>query len=253
MTHAKAVALVTGGGKGVGAGIARVLCKAGVRVCVNYHSSEALAQKTLDGITSQGGEAFLYKADVSDRSQIRAMVQATAQRYGGIDILVNNAAMQINRFIRDYDADTFRWLWDINIGGYWRATQECLPYLKCSGSPRIVNISSIHGKRPGVFDAGYSMTKGAIRMFTREAALELAAHGITVNAVDLGACKIESKTGQFAYKVYWPVEVRGKAMLPLSTISTPEDVGALVLYLTSPEAGMMTGSGIRLDAGMALA
>ncbi|MCL2812692.1 MAG: SDR family oxidoreductase [Clostridia bacterium] len=253
MTHKQTVALVTGGGKGVGAGIACMLCKAGARVCIGYHSSEAIAQKTLEDILSQGGEAFLYKADVSHRPQIRAMAEATAERYGGIDVLVNNAAMQINRFIREYDADTFRWLWDINIGGYWRATQECLPYLKQSAAPRIVNISSIHGKRPGVFDAGYSMTKGAIRMFTREAALELASLGITVNAIDLGACKIDSKTGQHAYKIYWPIEVRGNAGLPLSNISTPEDVGALVLYLTSPDAGMMTGSGIRLDAGMALA
>ena len=252
MTQKGAAALVTGGGKGVGAGIARVLCKAGVRVCINYHSSEALAQKTLEDIQSQGGEAFLYKADVSDRLQTRAMAEATASRYGGIDILVNNAAMQLNRFISDYDADTFRWLWDINIGGYWRAAQECLPYLKRSATPRIVNISSIHGKRPGVFDAGYTMTKGAIRMFTREAALELAAYGITVNAIDLGACKIEGKTGKHVFKVYWPKEVRENKGAPLSQICSPEDVGALVLYLVSPEAGMMTGSGIRLDAGMSL-
>ena len=252
MTQKGTVALVTGGGKGVGAGIARVLCQAGVRVCIGYHSSGELARRTLDDILSRGDEAFLYKADVSDRSQIRAMVEAAADRYGQIDVLVNNAAMQINRFIRDYDAATFRWLWDINIGGYWRATQECLPYLKRSEVPRVVNISSIHGKRPGVFDAGYSMTKGAIRMFTREAALELAAYGITVNTVDLGACKIESKTGQYAFKVYWPKEARGIPTTPLSQISTPADVGALVLYLISPEAGMMTGSGIRLDAGMVL-
>jgi len=252
MTHKGRVALVTGGGKGVGAGIARALCEAGVRVCIGYHSSEALAQKTLGDILSQGGEGFLYKADVADRSQMRAMAEATADRYGGIDVLVNNAAMQINRFIREYDADTFRWLWDINIGGYWRATQECLPYLKRSAAPRIVNISSIHGKRPGLFDAGYSMTKGAIRMFTREAALELAAYGITVNAIDLGACKIEAKTGEHAFKIYWPKEVHGNPGMPLANICTPEDVGALVLYLTGPGAGMMTGSGIRLDAGMML-
>jgi len=253
MTHTGTVALVTGGGKGVGAGIARALCEAGVRVCVGYHSSEALAQKTLADIVSRGGEAFLYKADVADRSQIRAMAKAAADQYGGIDVLVNNAAMQLNRFAREYDADTFRWLWDINIGGYWHATQECLPYLKRSETPRIVNVSSIHGKRPGVFDPGYAMTKGAIRMFTREAALELGAFGITVNAIDLGGCKLEeSKTGKHAYKVYWPKETRENPGLPLSRVCAPEDVGALVLYLISPEAGMMTGSGIRLDAGMAL-
>ena len=252
MMRKETVALVTGGGKGVGAGISRALCEAGVRVCVGYNSNEALAQQTLADILNLGGEAFLFKVDVSDRSQIRAMVEATADRYGGIDVLINNAAMQLNRFIREYDADTFRWLWDINIGGYWRAAQECLPHLKRSATPRIVNISSIHAKRPGMFDAGYSMTKGAIRMFTREAALELAAYGITVNAIDLGACKIGKKTGSHAFKVYWPSEVRENSGTPLSKVCTPEDVGALVLYLISPEAVVMTGSGIRLDAGMML-
>ena len=253
MARSGTVAIVTGGGKGVGRGISRALCASGARVCVGYNSNEALARKTLEELRGAGGEAFLFKADVADRSQIRAMAEAAADRYGGIDVLVNNAAMQPNRYIHEYDADTFRWLWDVNIGGCWRAAQECLPYLKQSAAPRIVNISSIHGKRPAVFDAGYAMTKGAVRMFTREAALELGAYGITVNAVDLGACRIESKTGNHAFRVHWPKEARENAGLPLLKICSPEDVGALVAYLISPEAGMMTGAGIRLDAGMTLA
>jgi glucose 1-dehydrogenase len=251
-TNDKAVALITGGGKGVGAGIAHVLCKAGIRVCIGYNSNAAMAQKTLSDLRSSGGEAFMYQADVSDRSQVRAMAEATAARYGGIDILVNNAAMQLNRFIGEYDADTFRWLWDINSGGYWRAAQECLPYLKQSTCPRIINISSLHGKRPGAFDAGYAITKSAVRQFTREAALELAAYGITVNAVDLGACSIEFKTGRHAFKTYWPQETHENPSLPLARYCHPKDVGALVLYLAGPQAGMITGAGIRLDAGMTL-
>jgi len=243
------VALITGGGKGVGAGIARVLAAEGVKLCLGYHSSEELAFKTLNGILDAGGDAFLYKADVSNRDQIGAMVRATVERYGALDTLVNNAALQPNRFIREYDADTFRRVWEINIGGYWRATQAALPYLKMSDCGRIVNISSIHGKRPTVFDAGYAMTKAAIRMFTREAAIELARHRITVNTVDLGGCHIEGKTGGFPFGVYWPPETRKNPGQPLGDAAYPEDVGHLVLYLMSPGARNTTGAGIRLDGG----
>lgn len=251
MNQHKRTALITGAGKGVGAGVARVISAQGVRICLNYNSSEEMAQKTLEQIQSAGGEAFLFKADVSDRQQVREMVAETVRRFGSLDILVNNAAMQPNRFIDEYDAERFFWLWNINIGGYVRATQECLPYLRKSGTGRIINVSSVHGKRPSVFDPGYAMTKGAIRMFTREAALELAKDGITVNCIDLGACKIEFKTGHFRFRTTWFPEERPNAGMPLG-VTYPEDVGNLVSYLISPAAQKMTGAGIRLDGGAML-
>ena len=102
MTDIKRTALITGGGKGVGAGIARVFCKAGIRVCMGYNSNAELAEKNLKHITDSGGEAFIYRADVSDREQLRGMVEETAARYGGIDILINNAALQPNLYISEY-------------------------------------------------------------------------------------------------------------------------------------------------------
>jgi len=244
------VALITGGGKGVGAGIGRVFAAHGIRVCLGYNSSEELAHKTLADIISAGGDAFLFKGDISNRAQIEAMVGETVARYGALDILVNNAALQPNRFIRQYDRDTFTKLWEINIGGYFRATQACLPYLKQSDNARIINISSIHGKRPTMFDPGYAMTKGAIRMFTREAALELARYDITVNTIDLGACHIEGKTGNYPFRIYWPEELRKNNSVPLGRIAKPEDAGELALYLAGPGASNTTGAGIRLDGGM---
>lgn len=246
------VALITGGGKGVGAGVARVLCAAGYQACIGWNSSEALAKATLEEIQSTGGEAFLFRADVSDREQLRAMAQETARRYGGIDVLVNNAALQPNRYIRQYDAETFHRVWDINIGGYWRALQECLPYLRQSGCPRVVNISSIHGNRPTVFDPGYAMTKGAIRMFTREAALELGQYGVTVNAINLGGCKIEGKTGNFVFGLRKKPGTCVNPYSPLRRECYPEDAGFLALYLASEESKNMTGSAIRLDSGSLL-
>lgn len=245
------VALVTGGGKGVGAGIVKVLAAHGVRCCINCNTNPAMAEETLRAVEAAGGEAFVWQADVSDTSRINGMVDAIIDRWGRLDILVNNAAMQYNLYIDEYDYKTLRKLWDINIGGYFRAARACLPHLRASACGRIVNISSIHGKRPTSFDAGYAMTKGAIRMFTRELALELCADGITVNAIDLGGCKIEFKTGNAPIRSSQPLECLNPCIAPLRLV-TPEDVGQMVWYLCSEGAQSVTGDGIRLDKGIVL-
>jgi len=258
MVKSGTVALVTGGGKGVGAGVAKVFSRHGVRVAINYNSSEEMARATLRIILDEGGDAFLIRADVSDRAQVARMVGEVVERYGGIDALVNNAALQPNRHIRQYDGALLAKVWEVNVGGYWRVTQECIPHLRASDCPRVVNISSLHGKRPSIFDIGYSMSKGGVRMFTREAAVELARYGITVNCIDLGACKIEKKTGVAGYEPipyafpHWPQETRKNPHQPLGRIAEPEDVGHLALYLISPEARNTNGDGIRLDGGAML-
>ncbi|MBR4442932.1 MAG: SDR family oxidoreductase [Clostridia bacterium] len=245
------VALVTGGGKGVGAGIVRVLAARGIRCCMGCNSNPAMAEEARRAIEAAGGEAFMWQADVADPAKVREMVDAVIDRWGRLDILVNNAAMQLNRFIDEYSYATLRRLWQINIGGYFHAARAALPYLRDSDCPRIVNISSIHGKRPTSFDVGYAMTKGAIRMFTRELSLELFADGITVNAVDLGGCKIEFKTGNAPIRLNTPIECCNPDM-PRMRMVTPEDVGELVWFLCSPGASSITGSAIRLDKGLVL-
>ncbi len=189
-THEERVALVTGSGKGVGAGVVRVLCRAGIRCVINCNTNRTMAEENLEKIRQEGGEAFIFPADVSDPAQAKALADAAMERYGRLDILVNNAAMQYNLFIDEYDEKTIRKQWDINFGGYWRMIRNCFPYLRQSPQGRIVNIGSVHGKRPTCFDAGYAMTKGGIRMLTREAALELAPYGIPVNCIGLGGCRI---------------------------------------------------------------
>ena len=244
-------ALVTGGGKGVGAGIVKVLSSRGIRCCINCNSNPDMARETLKAVEAAGGEGFVYQADVSSPEQVTEMVKAVINRWGRLDILVNNAAMQPNLYIDEYSADQLRRIWDINIGGYFNAVRACLPYIRQSSCGRIVNICSIHGKRPTCFDAGYAMTKGAIRMFTRELALELFDDRITVNAIDLGGCIIEFKTGNAPVRASSPMECRNPAMQGHRMV-TPADVGEMVSYLCSPEASSVTGDGIRLDKGLVL-
>ena len=250
--HAR-VAIVTGGNKGVGRGIVYSLVKAGIKVCICYNSSENFAHETLEKANEIADNlAFLYKCDVSVRDNVKSMVEETVRRFGRLDILVNNAALQPNLPVGKYDMETFKKIWDINIGGYFVCLQECLPYLKQSECPRVINISSIHAKRPSIFDAGYSMTKNAIKMFTREAAIELAKYKVTVNYITLGACRIERKTGNFGWHVHTPEKARTKTSFPLGRIANPKDVGDLIVYLSGKESEIITGTGIRVDGGSIL-
>ena len=246
------VALVTGGGKGVGAGVARVLCGAGIRCCLNCNSNPAMAEETLSAIRAAGGEAFVYRADVSDPAQVNAMIDAVIARYGRLDILVNNAAMQPNKYIDEYDTASLQRLWQINLGGYWRCAKAAIPHLRKSPLGRIVNMCSVHAKRPTCFDAGYAMTKGAIRMFTRELALELTRDNITVNAITLGGCKIEFKTGRPKWDMQTPKDVGNPALRGVSRLVEPVDVGETILFLVSREASALTGDSIRIDRGLML-
>ena len=252
INHEERVALVTGSGKGVGAGIVRVLCAQGIRCLINCNTNRSMAEENLKAIRASGGEAFIVQADVADPSQAQDMVDAVIQRYGRLDILVNNAAMQYNRFIDEYDLDLIRHQWDINVGGYWRMIRAAYPYLKASPCGRIINIGSVHGKRPTCFDAGYAMTKAAIKMLTREAALELQKDGITVNCISLGGCRIEFKTGHPAFHSYRPRKVVNPALGRRVSLVMPEEVGHAILYLIRPEASIVTGDCIRIDGGQML-
>ena len=250
------VAIVTGGNKGVGRGIVYSLARAGVKVCICYNSSESYALETLKEANKIAeNSAFLYKGDISRRENANKMAAETAERFGAIDILVNNAAMQPNLPVGKYNMEIFSRIWDINIGGYFLCLQECLPWLKKSDCPRVINIASVHARRPSVFDAGYSMTKSAIKMFTREAAIELAKYGVTANYITLGSCAIEQKTSAEDFGVFdlhIPDGARTKTTFPLGRIPYPKDVGDLVVYLAGKESEMITGTGIRIDGASML-
>ena len=244
-------AFVSGGGKGVGFGVVRRLARAGVNVGMNYHSSEELARENFKAIVDEGvGNVILMKGDVTKPEQVAAMFAELAAKFGGIDILVNNAAMEKHLWMTEYTEAEFDAILGVNIGGYFNCTKAVIPYMKKAGGGRILNISSVHAKRPTDFDPVYSFTKSANVMLTREAALELGAYGITVNAIDLGAVTIEGKTGQ-------PVPIRSKkGIQPYKDTTrrrhcTPDEVGELAVNLLST-GPFLNGSSVRFDGGRAL-
>ncbi|MDL2280823.1 SDR family oxidoreductase [Selenomonadales bacterium OttesenSCG-928-I06] len=262
------VAIVTGSGKGVGKGIARCLVEAGAKVCLNYAFNSVTAKETLREILDFGGPdcAILVKADVSDLMQAQNMVAETINKWGKIDILVNNAALQRNKNFDEYTEEEFDLVFDVNIGGYLNMMQACISELKkTKGS--IILISSIHSEYPGNFDPVYSMSKAGIQMLLREATVEFAQYGIRVNMIQPADVKIEFKSlidnmpitknqnngTNFSYfKNIFSKKEKSHSIYPLGREGLPVDSGYLCVFLASKEAAHLTGAVIRLDGGITL-
>lgn len=252
------VALVTGSGKGIGRGIALGLAKCGAKVVVNYNSNKIKACQTAEDIRRMGASALLVGADVSNEADIKRMFSEIAVHYGKLDILVNNAATQPNESFAAYSEDQLKNVFYVNLRGYLLCIKYAAEYMKASGSGSIVNISSIHAKRPTGFDVGYSMTKGAIKMLTREAAIELDRYKINVNAVEPGYIEIGEKSGDS--KTIITAEMENAKPLfdymrwyKYRAVGLPEDVAPIVCFLVSDENRIITGTSVRVDGcGMLL-
>lgn len=245
------VAVVTGAATGIGQGIALSLAREGARVVAVYHRSPP--DETLGMIQAVGGRAIAIPADCSDRSCIKRLFEQTRDVFGPvIDILVNNAALQTNHWLLEYPLQYYDMLMQVNLMGYWRCIQEVLPYMKTSRAGRIINISSIHATRPTAFDPVYGMTKGGVKMLTREAALALGKYNITVNALNLGAVKIRGKSMGFPWKASakkWSSAKRPVSGFLSGRVGMPEDAGYLVCFLAAEESQFITGSSLRADGG----
>ncbi|GLX66647.1 SDR family NAD(P)-dependent oxidoreductase [Paenibacillus glycanilyticus] len=237
-------ALVTGAGTGIGKGIACELARRGAKVAIHYHSSDAGAIDTKLRIEEFGGLCMTVQADVAVRDQITRMVDNVAAELGGVDILVNNAALQLNVDWFAYTEEQYDSVMNINLKGYWQCMQAVIPYMKQQNYGRIIQISSVHGKRPTDFDPVYCMSKGGIKMLGRESAIELARYGITVNTIAPGAIDV----GKFKSSHKNP----SRKKFPLGRVGLPADVASLACYLASGETSFMSGSTIRLDGASML-
>lgn len=254
------IALVTGAGTGIGKGIAVELARRGVKVAVNYNSSDAGAKDTKQRIDDFGGDSMIVQANVANKDEIDKMVKQVADHYGGIDILVNNAALQLNYDFFDHNEETFDRMMRINLKGYWQCIQAVVPYMKTKHTGRIINISSVHGKRPTDFDVVYCMTKGGIKMLGRESAIELAKYGITVNTIEPGAVDVGKQSIRESRPIVPPdqaAKVQSKPggiykKFPMGRVGKPSDVASLVCYIASDETEFMTGASIRLDGASML-
>ncbi len=241
------VALITGGGKGIGKGIALAMAREGARLIIGCHSSRGMAEDTLRELQALT-PTILVQSDVGTPEGCQALVDAARNGYGQLDILVNNAAIQTQHPMLEGQYEDFLRIIRINLRAAYLMMQKSLPLLKASGQGRVILISSVHGKRPTDFDAAYAVSKGGLKMLCREAAIEFAPYGITVNIIAPGGVAIEGKTGNPAWPAFRKVErARHISAYPLGRVGLPSDSGELACYIASEKSEHLSGASIRLD------
>ncbi|MBM3861211.1 MAG: glucose 1-dehydrogenase [Verrucomicrobia bacterium] len=243
------VAIVTGASRGIGRAIAIGLAREGVSVVVNYVSKGAAAEEVVSEIRAAGGEAVAVQADVGDLAQHERLVGAAHERFGRIDILVNNAAMTRREPFLDATAKAWDETMDVNLKGIYFLSQAVARVMAAQKSGKIINISSVHDVRAMVNNSIYNISKAGLVMLTKSLALELAEKGIQVNCVSPGAILTDDTRPRLADPAY-----RDKvlAKIPSRRVGEPEDVVGAVLLLASPASDYITGTTLYVDGGMLL-
>ncbi len=238
-------AVVTGGSRGIGLAVVEALCAVGADVLFTGRDEEQLATVTTS-ITENGGRALGVAANSRDRQQLEAVADAASDRFGSVDLLVNNVgANPAISPLHELDEKLFDIVWNTNVKGYLNLTQLIVPLMEAGSA--IVNMSSIGGRRPARGVGAYSVSKAAVDMMTRQMALELAPRSIRVNGVAPGVVKTRFS------EAYWSDEgPLHQSPPPIGRFGTTDDVAAAVLFLLSDLAAFITGEVVLLDGGAAL-
>ncbi|WP_203290154.1 3-oxoacyl-[acyl-carrier-protein] reductase [Metabacillus sp. cB07] len=245
MTESK-TALVTGASRGIGRAIALELARNGINVAVNYAGSEAKANEVVDEIKALGREAFAVQADVSDSESVSAMVKETVERFGRLDILINNAGItKDNLLMRMKDSE-----WDdvinINLKGVFLTTKAVTRQMMKQRYGRIINIASIVGVSGNPGQANYVAAKAGVIGLTT-AAKELSSRNITVNAIAPGFI-----TTDMTDKLTEDVKNEMLKQIPLARFGEASDIAHTAVFLASEKSSYITGQTIHVDGGMVM-
>jgi NAD(P)-dependent dehydrogenase (short-subunit alcohol dehydrogenase family) len=238
-------ALITGAGKGLGKTFALALAQAGVNLALVGRNAD-----TLKGVAEQarknGVTADTFTADVSREKDVLDLEKAVASEFPKIHILINNAGINVRKNVTDFTYDEWTSVINTNLVGAFLMCRSFIPRMKGEGYGRIINLTSImsHISLPG--RSAYSASKAGLLGFTKALALELAPEGITVNGISPGPCATEMNT-----PILQNPELNQQfvSRIPLGRWGKVEEIGALLLYICSPEAGFLTGTDIVIDGG----
>ncbi|MBY0009381.1 SDR family oxidoreductase [Paenibacillus typhae] len=237
------VAIVTGSSRGIGRSIAEKLAEQGAAVVINYSGSLELAEEVVQGIQQKGGRAAAVQADVSKPEQIARLFQETKDRFGKVDIVVNNAGIMINSLIGDATEEQFDRQFAINVKGTYFSCQQAFLHLEQGG--RIINFStSVNGQMFPAYSI-YAGTKGAVEQFTRQLAKEFGARGITINAVAPGPVATELFLDGKS-----EAQLEGlKKANAFGRLGEPEDIAGVVSFLAGDQSAWITGQTLRVNGG----
>jgi acetoacetyl-CoA reductase len=240
-----AVAVVTGGSRGIGAAICEELGRAGAKVVVNYSGSQGPAEEVVEKINQigGGGEAVAVQADVSDPEDAQKLIDQAVEQFGRVDIVVNNAGMTIDATLDKLDVESWDQVIQLDLNGCFYTVHAALPHMMEQEHGAIINMSSFVGEAGNMGQANYAAAKAGLLGYTKTAALELAKSNITVNAVCPGFIETDMTNAM-------PEEVQEKITktIPLGRFGQPEDIAQAVRFCIENE--YMTGATLDINGGV---
>jgi len=247
MTLQHKIALVTGGSRGIGKAIALELARQGADVAFNYLRNHQAARKTEEELLALGVQVCRVRANLEGGESIRELFAQVKERFGRLDILVNNAASGVQRSALELEEKHWDWTLDVNARGPWLCAKEAAPLMVNGGA--IINITSLGSQRVLPYYTAVGVSKAALEALTRYLAVELAPKGIVVNAVAGGIVETEALE-------HFPnreeMVAAAKQHTPVGRMVTPEDIAKVVVFLCTPAASMIRGQVIVVDGGYSL-
>jgi 3-oxoacyl-[acyl-carrier protein] reductase len=240
------VSIITGAARGIGKGTAVRFAKEGAKVVV-CDFDEAAGVQTVADITAAGGDAIFVKVDVTNRDQINAVVAATMEKYGRIDVLINNAGITADATLGKMTEEQWDRVININLKGVFQFTQAVIPHMVQQGSGRVITASSVVGIYGNFGQTNYAATKWGVIGMTKTWAKELGGKGLRFNAVAPGFIATE-----MVEKMPEKVVTMMKEKAPVKRLGTIEDVAACYLFLASDEADFINGEVLSVDGGVTL-